>query len=65
MTADEGVRVDEPNFRLKVTIFVGQLMRDYFINIFYSEEDGVYIADIPDFEFSCYRVQTSISPVKS
>ncbi|MCE5250208.1 type II toxin-antitoxin system HicB family antitoxin [bacterium] len=23
-------------------------MRDYHINIFYSEEDGRYIADIPD-----------------
>lgn len=27
-------------------------MTDYHINIFYSEEDGGYIADIPDFE-SC------------
>ncbi len=26
-------------------------MTDYFINIFYSEEDGGYIADIPDLEF--------------
>ena len=25
-------------------------MRDYHINIFYSEEDGSYIADIPDLE---------------
>jgi len=25
-------------------------MRDYHINIFYSEEDGGYIADIPDLE---------------
>jgi predicted RNase H-like HicB family nuclease len=24
------------------------LMQDYHINIFYSEEDGGYIADIPD-----------------
>lgn len=24
--------------------------RDYHINIFYSEEDEAYIADIPDFE---------------
>ncbi len=23
-------------------------MKNYHINIFYSEEDGVYIADIPD-----------------
>ena len=27
-------------------------MKDYRINIFYSEEDGGYIADIPDLE-SC------------
>jgi predicted RNase H-like HicB family nuclease len=26
-------------------------MGDYHINIFYSEEDGGYIADIPDLEF--------------
>jgi predicted RNase H-like HicB family nuclease len=26
------------------------LMRDYHINIFYSEEDGGYVADIPDLE---------------
>ena len=26
-------------------------MTDYHINIFYSEEDGGYIADIPDLEF--------------
>jgi predicted RNase H-like HicB family nuclease len=25
-------------------------MRDYHISIFYSEEDGGYIADIPDLE---------------
>ena len=25
-------------------------MSDYHLNIFYSEEDGGYIADIPDFE---------------
>ena len=27
-------------------------MRDYHVNIFYSDEDGGYIADIPDLE-SC------------
>ena len=27
-------------------------MRDYHINVFYSEEDGSYVADIPDLE-SC------------
>jgi predicted RNase H-like HicB family nuclease len=26
-------------------------MKDYFISIFYSEEDGGYIADIPDLRF--------------
>jgi predicted RNase H-like HicB family nuclease len=26
------------------------MMRDYHINIFYSEQDGGYIADIPDLE---------------
>ena len=26
-------------------------MSDYHINIFYSEEDGGYIADIPDLQF--------------
>jgi predicted RNase H-like HicB family nuclease len=26
-------------------------VKDYHINIFYSEEDGGYIADIPDLEF--------------
>lgn len=24
---------------------------DYHINIFFSEEDGCYVADLPDFEF--------------
>ncbi|TXT35143.1 MAG: hypothetical protein FD138_1495 [Planctomycetota bacterium] len=26
-------------------------MKDYHINVFYSEEDEGYIADIPDLEF--------------
>lgn len=26
-------------------------MKDYHINIFYSDEDGGYIADIPDLKF--------------
>ena len=26
-------------------------MKDYHINIFYSEEDGEYIADIPDLRY--------------
>ena len=30
-------------------------MKDYHINIFYSEEDGAFVADIPDLE-SCSAV---------
>ena len=30
-------------------------MKDYHINIFYSDEDGGYIADIPDLE-SCSAI---------
>jgi len=26
-------------------------MKDYHINVFYSEEDGCYVADIPDLKF--------------
>lgn len=26
-------------------------MKDYHINIFYSEDDGCYVADIPDLRF--------------
>lgn len=26
-------------------------MKDYHVNIFYSDEDGGYIADIPDLEY--------------
>ena len=26
-------------------------MTDYHINIFYSTEDGCYVADLPDFEY--------------
>ena len=26
-------------------------MKDYHINIFYSEEDGCYVADIPDLQY--------------
>ncbi len=26
-------------------------MKDYHINVFYSEEDGCYIADIPDLKY--------------
>lgn len=33
-------------------------MKDYHINIFYSEEDGGYIADIPDLEYCSAFGQT-------
>lgn len=26
-------------------------MKDYHINVFYSEEDGCYVADIPDLKY--------------
>ena len=26
-------------------------MKDYHINVFYSEEDGCYVADIPDLQY--------------
>ncbi len=26
-------------------------MKDYHINIFWSEEDGCYVADLPDFQY--------------
>jgi predicted RNase H-like HicB family nuclease len=33
-------------------------MKDYHINIFYSEEDVSYIADIPDFEMCSAHGET-------
>jgi len=33
-------------------------MKDYHINIFYSEEDAAYIADIPDFEICSAHGET-------
>lgn len=29
----------------------GRLIQDYHINVFHSEDDGGYIADIPDLKF--------------
>ncbi|MBI3951142.1 MAG: type II toxin-antitoxin system HicB family antitoxin [Acidobacteria bacterium] len=34
-------------------------MKDYHVNIFYSEADGGYIADIPDLEACSAFVKTS------
>jgi predicted RNase H-like HicB family nuclease len=40
------------------------MMRDYHINIFYSEEDGGYVADVPDLE-SCSAFGTTSSEALS
>jgi len=39
-------------------------MRDYHINIFYSEEDGGYIADIPDLEACSAFGETAIEALR-
>jgi predicted RNase H-like HicB family nuclease len=39
-------------------------MKDYHINIFYSEEDGGYIADIPDLEACSAFGQTPMLALK-
>ncbi len=33
-------------------------MKDYHINIFYSDEDGCYIADIPDLKYCSAHGET-------
>ncbi len=40
------------------------MKRDYHINIFYSEEDGGYIADIPDLEFCSAFGETPAEALK-
>jgi predicted RNase H-like HicB family nuclease len=39
-------------------------MKDYHINIFYSAEDGGYIADIPDLEACSAFGKTSLDALK-
>ena len=39
-------------------------MKDYHINVFYSEEDGGYIADIPDLKFCSAFGDTPESAVR-
>lgn len=39
-------------------------MSDYHINIFYSEEDGGYIADIPDLEYCSAFGSTAAEALK-
>ncbi|MEO0457869.1 MAG: type II toxin-antitoxin system HicB family antitoxin [Cyanobacteria bacterium P01_A01_bin.114] len=39
-------------------------MKDYHINIFYSEEDEGYIADIPDLEYCSAFGETSIEALQ-
>lgn len=40
------------------------MKRDYHINIFYSEDDGGYIADIPDLEFCSAFGETPVEALK-
>ena len=40
------------------------MKRDYHINIFFSEEDGGYIADIPDLEFCSAFGETPAEALK-
>jgi predicted RNase H-like HicB family nuclease len=40
------------------------MKRDYHINIFYSEDDGGYIADIPDLEFCSAFGETPAEALK-
>ena len=40
------------------------MKRDYHINIFYSEADGGYIADIPDLEFCSAFGETPFEALK-
>ena len=39
-------------------------MKDYHINIFYSEEDGGYIADVPDLEACSAFGETAIEALR-
>ncbi len=40
-----------PNQRRKQSYIRGRVMKNYHTNIFYSEEDEAYIADIPDLKY--------------
>jgi predicted RNase H-like HicB family nuclease len=40
------------------------MKRDYHINIFYSDDDGGYIADIPDLEFCSAFGETPAEALK-
>jgi len=35
-------------------------MKDYHVNVFYSDEDGGYIADIPDLEYCSAFGETTV-----
>jgi len=39
-------------------------MKDYHINIFYSEDDGEYIADIPDLKYCSASGETQEEALK-
>jgi predicted RNase H-like HicB family nuclease len=40
------------------------MMKDYHINVFYSEEDECYIADIPDLKYCSAHGRTPLEAVK-
>ncbi len=40
-------------------------MKDYHINVFYSEEDECYIADIPDLKYCSAHGTTAIAALKA
>ncbi len=39
-------------------------MKDYHVNVFYSDEDGGYIADIPDLEYCSAFGKTSFEALR-
>lgn len=40
-------------------------MKDYHINVFYSEEDSAYVADIPDLKFCSAFGSTALEALAS
>ena len=55
------MRIDYEDLQLYTQIIhlsFDELIKDYHINVFYSDEDGGYIADIPDLKY-CSASQLS------
>jgi predicted RNase H-like HicB family nuclease len=40
------------------------MMKDYHVNVFYSEEDGGYIADIPDLKYCSAFGKTPVEALR-